>query len=176
MQINQFVTFDQNNQVGKIRRLRWGTAVEWRLFLADQRYGALAKTVTAPFSESTRSNWLGVSALNVAVKFLPFFMSIMTFPSDHSRNVPGSILSCSAEPIKIHAKRLVRSKHDVQGAAGRLPFSHDRVDATSPARLRADEHILERHEAKETKGKSYEYGYANHLRARRTPGPLWRDG
>jgi hypothetical protein len=59
--------------MGKISRLRWETAGEWRLFLADRRYGALAKTVTAPFSESTRSNWLGVSSLNVAVKPLPFF-------------------------------------------------------------------------------------------------------
>src|SRR5437588_10705369 len=78
-----------------------GGAGEGRLFLADQRYGALAKTVTAPFSESTRSNWLGVNCLNVAVKSLPFVMLIKTFPSLHSRNVPGSMLPGSAEPTEL---------------------------------------------------------------------------
>src|ERR1700732_2544033 len=75
-----------------------------------------------------------------------------------------------------HANRLVRSKHDVPGAASRLPFSHDRADLHIAARLRANEQIFKLCEAKETKEKTYEYGYAKHLGTRRTPGSFWWDG
>src|ERR1700720_4999090 len=94
---------------------------EWRLFLAD-RYGALAKTVTAPFSESTRSNWLGVNSLNVAVKPLPFFILIKTFLSVHSRYVPGSMLSGSAEPMELMPIVLSARNTMCQGRAGAWHF------------------------------------------------------
>ncbi|MGH6864177.1 MAG: hypothetical protein ACRECN_07895 [Methylocella sp.] len=56
------------------------------------------------------------------------------------------------------------------GAASRLPISHDRADVHIAARLRADQNILKLHEAKVTKSKNYDYGYANRLGARRARG------